>query len=115
MDSLKKCGQAFLKRVGLYQRFKSSYVYDLYWMFANQRLLDDRAKEVEFYKKTLLGFRKGNIIFDIGANVGCKTDVFLRLGAKVVAVEPDEHTAALYRASNVTCNRTWTPPSYLHP
>jgi len=102
MDSLKKCGQAFLKRVGLYQRFKSSYVYDLYWMFANQRLLDDRAKEVEFYKKTLLGFRKGNIIFDIGANVGCKTDVFLRLGAKVVAVEPDEHNQRILEQNFLT-------------
>jgi FkbM family methyltransferase len=59
-------------------------------MFANQRLLEERAKEVEFYKKTLQGFRKGNLIFDIGANAGYKTDIFLRLGAKVLAVDPDE-------------------------
>jgi FkbM family methyltransferase len=102
MDSLKKCGQALLKRVGLYQRLKSSYVYDLYWGFANQRLLDNRAKEVEFYRKTLLGFRNGNIIFDIGANEGYKTDIFLRLGAKVVAVEPDEHNQKILEQNFLT-------------
>ncbi len=32
----------------------------------------------------------GDLIFDIGANEGYKTDVFLRLGAKVIAVDPDE-------------------------
>ena len=36
------------------------------------------------------GFRKGNLIFDIGANEGYKTDIFLRLGARVVAVDPDK-------------------------
>jgi FkbM family methyltransferase len=71
-------------------------------MFANQRLLDDRANEVEFYKKTLLGFRKGNIIFDIGANEGYKTDIFLRLGARVVAVEPDEYNQRILKQNFLT-------------
>jgi FkbM family methyltransferase len=30
------------------------------------------------------------LIFDVGANRGQRTDVFLRLGARVVAAEPDE-------------------------
>jgi FkbM family methyltransferase len=38
----------------------------------------------------LAGFRQGNLIFDIGANEGAKTDVFLRLGARIVAVDPDD-------------------------
>jgi FkbM family methyltransferase len=66
-------------------------------MFANGRVLDNRANEVEFYKKTLLGFRKGNIIFDIGANEGFKTDIFLRLGARVVAVDPDDANQDILR------------------
>jgi FkbM family methyltransferase len=99
---MKEYAQGILKRVGLYHRLKSSYVYDLYWGFANQRLLDNRAKEVEFYRKTLLGFRKGNIIFDIGANEGYKTDIFLRLGAKVVAVEPDEDNQNILRQNFLT-------------
>jgi FkbM family methyltransferase len=102
LHSIKKYAQRLLKRVGLYHRFKSSYVYDLYWRFANQRLLDNRAKEVEFYRKTLLGFRKGDIIFDIGANEGYKTDIFLRLGAKVVAVEPDERNQGILEQNFLT-------------
>lgn len=31
----------------------------------------------------------GDLVFDVGANVGDYTDVFLRLGARVVAVEPN--------------------------
>jgi FkbM family methyltransferase len=87
---LKKSAQTFLTRVGLYERLKSSFVYDFYWAFANQQILEERAKEIEFYKNTLQGFRKGYLIFDIGANQGYKTDIFLRLGARVVAVDPDK-------------------------
>jgi FkbM family methyltransferase len=89
--------QAFLRQVGLYQRLKSSLVYDLYWAFANRQQLQRRAKEVEFYKNTLQGFRKGNLIFDIGANEGSKTDIFLRIGARVVAVDPDEGNQEVLR------------------
>jgi FkbM family methyltransferase len=88
--SLKEQAQAFLKQIGLYERFKASRVYDFYWSYADPHWITDRAKEVEFYRTVLSGLRKRDVIFDIGANDGCKTDVFLRLGAKVVAVEPDE-------------------------
>jgi FkbM family methyltransferase len=94
---LKKSAQAFLRRIGLYQRLKSSRVYDFYWAFTDRQLLDDRTKEVEFYKKTLQGFKKGDLIFDVGANEGYKTDIFLRLGAKVVAVDPDEANQKVLR------------------
>ncbi|MGH7950549.1 MAG: FkbM family methyltransferase [Limisphaerales bacterium] len=89
-DYLRHHAQAFLKQTGFYQRLKSSCVRDFYWSIASPQLLADRAKEVEFYRTTLAGFQQGDVIFDIGANDGSKTDVFLRLGAKVVAVEPDE-------------------------
>jgi FkbM family methyltransferase len=45
---------------------------------------------VEFYRNLLKEFRSGDLIFDIGANEGYKTDIFLRLGARVVALEPDQ-------------------------
>jgi FkbM family methyltransferase len=41
--------------------------------------------------------RPGDLVFDIGANEGFKTDLFLRLGAKVVAIEPDETNQSILR------------------
>lgn len=37
----------------------------------------------------------GDLVFDVGANVGNRTKVFLRLGARVVAVEPQPSCARL--------------------
>lgn len=90
MSQLKTQLQSALKRVGLHQRLRVSPIYDLYWGIADKRRIDARHREVRFYRDLLVGFHKGDLIFDIGANVGEKTDVFLRLGARVLAVEPLE-------------------------
>jgi len=42
-------------------------------------------------------FRKGDIVFDVGANVGDKTEVFLSCGAKVICIEPQPDCAAVLR------------------
>ncbi len=97
--SLKAAGQSFLKSLGLYQRVKSSFAYDLYWRFADPRLLEAREREVEFFRATLDGLRPGDLVFDIGANQGHKTGVFLRLGARVIAVDPDRTNQAALRAT----------------
>lgn len=86
---LKETAQSVLKRLGLYQRFKVSYAYDLYWAVTDRRVLAARSKEVAFYRGVLAGLASGDLIFDIGANCGEKADIFLRLGAKVLAIEPD--------------------------
>ena len=65
-------------------------MYDAYWKFAGRVVIDQRCIEVEFYRDVLAGLQMEDLIFDIGANHGQKTDIFLRLGARVVAVEPDE-------------------------
>jgi FkbM family methyltransferase len=88
--SFKSGAQGLLKQAGLYHRLKASSLYDVYWTLFDSRWIEDRTKEVAFYRSVLPGLRRGDVIFDVGANDGCKTDVFLRLGAKVVAVEPDE-------------------------
>lgn len=65
-------------------------VRDAYWAVRHQEKLAVLRQEVRFYQGILAGFQKGDLIFDIGANEGSKTDVFLRLGARVVDVEPDD-------------------------
>ncbi len=79
-----------LKRAGLQERLKVSHLYDFYCKVADKPRIEGKDREVDFYRNLLGGFRKGDLIFDVGANVGDKTDIFLRLGARVVAVEPDE-------------------------
>jgi FkbM family methyltransferase len=82
--------QQLLKRLGIYHRLQASVVYRMYWSVANRSIILDTTREVDFYRHLLRGFRSGDCIFDIGANNGYKTDIFLRLGARVVAVDPDE-------------------------
>lgn len=86
---LKNYLQKSLVQLGVYERAKVSWIYDFYWTLADRRIINDRRSELDFYKGLLGGFREGDLIFDVGANQGYKTDIFLRLGAKVVAVEPD--------------------------
>jgi FkbM family methyltransferase len=72
-------------------------VYSLYWSMADPALIDNRRKEVHFYRNLLKGFQHNDLIFDVGANQGTKTDIFLRLGSRVVAIEPDETNQAILR------------------
>ena len=78
-----------LERLGLYERIRTSWIYDFYWSLADRRIIDDRRSELDFYRALLDGFRDGDLIFDVGANHGYKSNIFLTLGAKVVALEPD--------------------------
>lgn len=91
MQSIKHFLQETLRRIGIYNRLKASIFYDFYWRIAGNQIIMARSEEVDFYRNLLQGLKKGNMIFDIGANHGHKTDIFLRLGAQVVAVEPDEY------------------------
>lgn len=89
LSGLKNLFQASLAQLGLYERARASWIYDFYWAIADRRIIDDRRSELDFYRDLLGGFREGDLIFDVGANQGYKTHIFLELGAKVVAVEPD--------------------------
>jgi FkbM family methyltransferase len=90
MGAIARQLQSMLKRAGLYQRLKASLLHDVYWRMNDRRWIDVRSREVDFYRRLLTGFRPGDLIFDVGANDGFKTDVFLRLGARVVAIDPDD-------------------------
>jgi FkbM family methyltransferase len=78
-------------------RLESSSIRRMYWAIAKRENLLSCQREEEFYRKLLVGMERDDLIFDIGANRGAKTDVFLRLGARVVAVEPDEACHVILR------------------
>lgn len=88
---MKRAIQSLLRSVGLLERFQTSILYDAYWSVLDRRVIERRRAETRFYGSVLTGFQRGSLVVDVGANHGDKTDVFLRLGARVVAVEPDEY------------------------
>ena len=94
---VKRCVQQGLKRLHLYERVKASRMYDLYWKIADPSVVEAKDREIAFYRNTLSGFRNGQLIYDIGANDGYKTAIFLKLGARVVAVDPDEANVRILR------------------
>ena len=97
MKSPKLHIQWMLQRAGLYHRLRTSSIHDLYWRMAGKQWILAREKQLEFYRRLLTELRPGDLIFDIGANEGFKTDLFLRLGARVVAVDPDETNQSILR------------------
>ena len=81
----------------LRHRLRSSSIRRTYWAVAKRKTLVSSQREEDFYRKLLVGLQRNDMIFDVGANQGTKTDVFLRLGARVVAVEPDEACQQILR------------------
>ena len=73
----------------LRQRLKSSFLYDAYWSLRDPEIIRERDRELNSYRKILRNLPTGALVFDVGANHGYKVDMFLRLGASVVAIDPD--------------------------
>ncbi len=71
----------FLSRNGFYAHFK--FYKDK--IYKNRIEKELEKKRLEFYSNIV---SKGDFCFDVGANLGNRTDVFLNLGCKVLAVEP---------------------------
>ena len=59
-----------------------------YRRWARDAYTEHFRHEVAFYRQFL---SPGDLCFDVGANIGAKTEVFLALGARVVAFEPQPH------------------------
>jgi FkbM family methyltransferase len=76
-------------RLGLYRWTRRTY---------RQLLHRDAARHDrmgrDFYRQMV---RPGDLVFDVGANTGERTAVFLDLGARVVAVEPNPSCADVIR------------------
>ncbi len=48
----------------------------------------ERRRMLNFFSNFVA---RGDLVFDVGAHVGYMTDIFLRLGARVICVEPQPH------------------------
>lgn len=73
-----------LKRLGLYEAARVP------WRWLSQgadATAMHRRKMRRFYSQFVA---KGDLCFDVGANVGDRTEIFLHLGASVVCVEPQQ-------------------------
>jgi FkbM family methyltransferase len=62
-------------------------IYELFTSFS-PKYRDRQRKMLNFYSQFI---KKGDLCFDVGAHKGNRTDIFLKLGARVVAIEPQEN------------------------
>lgn len=53
-----------------------------------------RESRITFYRQFV---RAGDLVFDVGANTGNRVDAFLSLGARVLAVEPQDECVRILR------------------
>lgn len=78
----------------LKQSLRKTFVYDIYQiMFAIIKSLTwtgHDAEMISFYSQFI---SPNDLCFDIGAHIGNRTKIFLKLGAKVVAIEPQNDCA----------------------
>lgn len=77
-------------RLGVYRQARKAYR----WTHHRQTFVHNRAED-QFYSQFI---GRGDLVFDIGANVGERSRIFLDLGARVVAVEPNPSCADVIRA-----------------
>jgi FkbM family methyltransferase len=68
--------------------------------FAGER---ERRRRIAFYRQFL---ERGDLCFDVGANIGSRSRLFLRIGARVVAVEPQADCQA--KLAPLTANPQFT-------
>ena len=82
-----------LKVLGLHVYAK--FIREKYFPAQNQQNEKNIIPErVKFYKQFL---RAGDLCFDLGANIGNRTRVFLQLGARVVAIEPQSECVKMLK------------------
>ena len=56
----------------------------------DRKKFEQTKAETKFIRSFLPQNKKNDLVFDIGANIGFKTNIFFRLGKKVIAFEPDQ-------------------------
>jgi FkbM family methyltransferase len=81
-----------MKRIKSY--LKRTFLYDLVQVQRMKQWTTSDEEMLQFYSQFISA---DSLCFDVGANVGNRTKVFLRLGAKTVAIEPQLRNAHVLR------------------
>jgi len=75
-----------LSRLGLYNRLKWSRLHELFIRFNNPAYLRRQQDLLDWHRPFL---RNDDLVFDLGASRGDRSAVYLALGCRVIAAEPD--------------------------
>jgi FkbM family methyltransferase len=86
-------------------RLKSSVLFEAYLHTIRREWLRQRTDEIQFFKQLLGSVGPYASIFDVGANVGNKAEVFQNVAPRVYCVEPDVANVAFLR------QRFWNKPN----
>ena len=88
--------------------FSYTYIHYFFLQFTNPNYIKWLKKEYLFHKKFL---SNENLIFDLGANRGDKTHIFLKFSKRVVAYEPEKKMNSIlkkrFKNSNVIIKKNW--------
>ncbi|MGI8599481.1 MAG: FkbM family methyltransferase [Chitinophagaceae bacterium] len=84
---MKQFIKSLLVKAKIYEYIKYSSVFYVYSSLFKPWDKKNYKREVQFYRSFLSNC---NLIFDIGANDGHKTEVFLTLSERIVCCEPDD-------------------------
>lgn len=79
--------KTILKNTGLLDRFRGTLAYNNLAVLLNKNLRVQAAFDKKFYSAFI---KVGDLCFDIGASLGGKTFIFKKIGANIVAAEPDQ-------------------------
>ncbi len=83
---MKKILRSIAKSIGLLphlQVFKEKY-------FPSEYLKNSRKNDIKYINFYSQFIKSGDLCFDIGAHRGHRTNIFLKIGAKVLAIEPQK-------------------------
>jgi FkbM family methyltransferase len=94
---VKSTVKKLLTGVGIFDALRYGPAYELFLKLFRPDQVAGRASEVAFYRRTLGSIPSAATIFDVGGNRGFKTEVFVRLAANVICVEPDRSNVEILR------------------
>jgi len=79
----------------------------LYYRLQSYRRDERTANQREFYSNLI---RSQDLVFDVGANIGQRTEIFSRLGRRVIAIEPQRYCLKHLRSRFMFCRNVAIEP-----